>query len=171
MNVDARWERRVTGGWIDETNLMLIEGGDDPRCTHPPPDLPLGLGVFGQTYSIRAPDPPPLQNGQPDPRAGQNPHRSTITLTHTPTIGRLDIHGLNSYGWSNIYPMTINDALRNSDSYAYFALWALLADKGYTLPRYGNPPTLEALADTVRGKLYLYHDLTGTAPPPSLQPL
>ncbi|KAI9682231.1 MAG: hypothetical protein M1817_000285 [Caeruleum heppii] len=199
---DKRWVARSAGGFTDSSNLMLY-----PQSWGSPGGCRPGLGLSGETYSIRAPEPAPVK-GKASALAGQEPNRATMTIcdhaftfpeklqlpakmkdlplnkdltklngvgdlellisltmlhewTHHPEYRLTDVGGAsNAYGWDNILKKNAADSRQNSDNYAYLGAWALLADRGYTLPRLGNPVDPQADQDAKDGKLRLYNNIT-----------
>ncbi|KAI9649600.1 hypothetical protein NHQ30_002181 [Ciborinia camelliae] len=84
-------------------------------------------------------------------------------FTHFPTYGTEDVGPGNGYGWNNIMASSFEESRRNADSYAFFMLWAGLADRGYTLPRrlnaQGSVDGINAMRAR-QGILALYRDIT-----------
>ncbi|KAF2116407.1 hypothetical protein BDV96DRAFT_686772 [Lophiotrema nucula] len=61
-------------------------------------------------------------------------------LIHAVSYGYvLDVPVGNCYGWKNVRKASKEDAMRNADSHAMLAVWALVANWGWTLIR-PNPP-------------------------------
>jgi hypothetical protein len=71
--------------------------------------------------------------------------------------------GDRAYGWENVYRNDEAIAIKNADNYAYLALWAGLADWGYTLPRTNGLQDKElkrARKNAKKGLMIHYDDIT-----------
>lgn len=74
---DRRWDRRAEGGYFDPINLMLFPNSfEEPGCR--------SAGYHGETYKVLAPEPAADEHGNPNPLAGQNPQRRTVTVNRYP---------------------------------------------------------------------------------------
>ena len=74
-------------------------------------------------------------------------------------------NGATAYGWKNVIQKTASVASRNADNYAYFGLWAILADLGYSLPQLDQrglsvEQRRQREVDIIEGALYYYSDIT-----------
>ncbi|EAT77241.1 hypothetical protein SNOG_15308 [Parastagonospora nodorum SN15] len=94
----------------------------------------------------------------------------SITIIHelAHAVTGLEIRDLpnqaSAYTWDNVINKATDVASKNAENYAYLALWAGIADAGYTLPRVRNdlPDVVkkELENDCKEGYLRKYKDIT-----------
>jgi hypothetical protein len=94
----------------------------------------------------------------------------TVTIVHelTHAVTNLEILDLpnqaSAYTWENVVNKATDIASKNAENYAYLALWAGIADAGYTLPRVRDdlPKVVkeELENDCKEGYLRKYTDIT-----------